>query len=97
MLILQYKVSFTYDRLSPRLRFLYIYACIVVFLYCYRFSVNKDLYYYNYYAKPSPTSHYAMQYCDYHGAPPSQRRSLMSHSKCVSGRMQHRPDGAAVY
>jgi len=44
MLILQYKVSFTYDRFGPCFRFVYIYACIAVFLCCYRFSVNKDLY-----------------------------------------------------
>ena len=39
MLILQYKVSFTNDRLGRCFRFVYIYACIAV-----RFSVNKDLY-----------------------------------------------------
>jgi len=44
MLILQYKVSFTYDRIGPCLRFVYIYACIAVFLRCYPFSMNKDLY-----------------------------------------------------
>jgi len=44
MLILQYKVSFTYDRFGRCFRFVYIYACIAVFLCCYRFSVNKDLY-----------------------------------------------------
>jgi len=32
MLILQYKVSLTYDRLGRCFRFVYIYACIVVFL-----------------------------------------------------------------
>jgi len=31
MLILQYKVSFTYDRLGRCFRFVYIYACIDVF------------------------------------------------------------------
>ena len=31
MLILQYKVSFTYDRLGRCFRFVYIYACIAVF------------------------------------------------------------------
>jgi len=45
MLILQYKVSFTYGRLGRCFRFVYIYACcIAVFLCCYHFSVNKDLY-----------------------------------------------------
>jgi len=43
MLILQYKVSFTYDRLGRCFRFVYIYACIAVFLCCCHFSVNKDL------------------------------------------------------
>jgi len=43
MLILQYKVSFTYDRLGRCFRFVYIYACIAVFLCCYRLSVNKGL------------------------------------------------------
>jgi len=31
-------------RLGRCFRFVYIYACIAVFLCCYRFSVNKDLY-----------------------------------------------------
>jgi len=31
MLILEYKVSFTYDRLGRCFRFVYIYACIAVF------------------------------------------------------------------
>jgi len=44
MLILQYKVPFTYDRLGPCLRFVYICACIAVFLCCYCFLVNIDLY-----------------------------------------------------
>ena len=43
MLILQYKVSFTYDRLGRCFRFVYIYACIAVFLCRYHFSLNKDL------------------------------------------------------
>jgi len=30
--------------LSLKVRFVYIYACIAVFLCCYRFSVNEDLY-----------------------------------------------------
>ena len=33
-----------YDRLGRCFRFVYIYHCIVVFLCCCRFSVNKDLY-----------------------------------------------------
>ena len=38
-------MSFTYDRLGRCFRFVYIYACcIAVFLCCYRYSVNKDLY-----------------------------------------------------
>ena len=44
MLILQYKVSFAYDRLGRCFRFVYIYACIAVILCCYCFSVNKDSY-----------------------------------------------------
>ena len=43
MLILLYKVSFTYDGLGRCFRFVYIYACIAVFLCCYRFLVNKDV------------------------------------------------------
>ena len=35
VLILQYKVSFSYDRLGRCFRFVYIYACIAVFLCCY--------------------------------------------------------------
>jgi len=31
MLILEYKVSFTYDRHGRCFRFVYIYACIAVF------------------------------------------------------------------
>jgi len=42
MLVIHYKESFTYERLVRCLRFVYIYACIVCFLCCYRFSVNKD-------------------------------------------------------
>jgi len=41
-------MSFTYDTLGRRFRFVYIYACIAVFLccyiICYSFSANKDLY-----------------------------------------------------
>jgi len=43
MLIIQYKASFTYDRLGRRFSFVYIYACIAVLLCRYCFSVNKDL------------------------------------------------------
>jgi len=39
-------IDLAYDRLGPRFRFVYIYACIAVFFVVaiYRFSVNKDLY-----------------------------------------------------
>ena len=42
VLVLQHKVSFTHDRLGRCFRFVLIYACIVVFSCCYRFSMNKD-------------------------------------------------------
>jgi len=42
--VLQHKVSFTHDRLGRCFRVVLIYACIVVFSCCYRFSMNKDLY-----------------------------------------------------
>ena len=44
MLILQDKVSFTYDRLGPCCRFCLHLCLIVVFLCCCRFSVNNVLY-----------------------------------------------------
>ena len=47
MLIRQYSLQsvITFDRLGRCFRFVYIYACILLcFLYCYRFSSNKDLY-----------------------------------------------------
>ena len=40
----KHKASFTYDRLGRYFCFVYTDACIAVFLRCYRFSVNKDLY-----------------------------------------------------
>jgi len=47
MLMPQYKVKFTYERLGWLLcsfLFVYIYACIAMFLCCCRFLVNKYLY-----------------------------------------------------
>ena len=44
MCILLYKVPFTHDRLDRCFRFVYVYACIAVFLCCCRFWVNRDLY-----------------------------------------------------
>ena len=43
MFILQYKVSTT-QNLGRCFRFVCIYDCAAVFLCCFRFSVNKDLY-----------------------------------------------------
>ena len=39
-------MSFTYDRLGRCFRFVHFHACVVVFLCCCRFSVNKNLYTY---------------------------------------------------
>jgi len=45
MLMFQYKVSFTFDRLGGRcFSFVHIHICIAVLLCCYRFSVTKNLY-----------------------------------------------------
>jgi len=62
MLILQYKVSFTYDRLGRCFRFVYVYACIVAFLSCYRFLVNKDLYRPKRYRYKSPDAKHVYNY-----------------------------------
>jgi len=43
VVILQYKASFASDRLGLCFHFGYIYACVAVFLCCYRFLVNKIL------------------------------------------------------
>jgi len=53
LLILQYQVSTTViDGLGRCFRFVCIYACAAVFLCCYRFSVNKDLYIAFYFGAP---------------------------------------------
>jgi len=53
LLILQYQVSTTViDGLGRCFRFVCIYAFAAVFLCCYRFSVNKDLYIAFYFGAP---------------------------------------------